>query len=464
MINFASKFTSLVLLLLMKKRLFLLLTLCCFGTLSAQQRIEMNLDEAFKLADENSQQIKISITGYEASQESMRSASSQRLPDAGIEISGSYIGTASVLSRGFSNSGTTTIPYAIGIGEVKNGTQPTPHWGNDFVARVTQVIFAGGGISAGIELAEQGKRMALLNIEKNRQEVRFMLTGSYLNLCKLTNQLEVVEKNIELAEQLLAVMRARHAEGTLLKNDITRYEYQLQTFLLAKTQLTNAIKIVNHDLVTTLHLQDDTEIKPMPLLDVTDIHQKDYWQAKATDNSILLKEAQLGAEMGETKVKAVRSELLPSIAMVIENRLAGPYINDFIPVDANVNAWFIGLGIKYNLGSLWHKNHDLRKAKIDMRQQNEQVNLTRENISKAVHADFVNIETSMEEIDTQRKQMELADEHYRMTQNRYEKGLALLTDMLDASNMKLSTEIDYVNAQINLVYNYYKLKYTTSTL
>ena len=102
MINFASKFTSLVLLLLMKKRLFLLLTLCCFGTLSAQQRIEMSLDEAFKLADENSQQIKISITGYEASQESMRSASSQRLPGAGIEISGSYIGTASVLSRGFS--------------------------------------------------------------------------------------------------------------------------------------------------------------------------------------------------------------------------------------------------------------------------------------------------------------------------------------------------------------------------
>lgn len=160
MINFASKFTSLVLLLLMKKRLFLLLTLCCFGSLSAQQRIEMSLDEAFKLADENSQQIKISITGYEASQESMRSASSQRLPDAGIEISGSYIGTASVLSRGFSNSGTTTIPYAIGIGEVKNGTQPTPHWGNDFVARVTQVIYAGGGISAGIELAEQGKRNA----------------------------------------------------------------------------------------------------------------------------------------------------------------------------------------------------------------------------------------------------------------------------------------------------------------
>ena len=90
--------------------------------------------------------------------------------------------------------------------------------------------------------------------------------------------------------------------------------------------------------------------------------------------------------------------------------------------------------------------------------------LTRENISKAVHADFVNIETSLAEIDTQRKQMALADEHYQMTQNLYEKGLALLTDMLDASNMKLSAEIDYVNAQINLAYNYYKLKYTTSTL
>ena len=60
--------------------------------------------------------------------------------------------------------------------------------------------------------------------------------------------------------------------------------------------------------------------------------------------------------------------------------------------------------------------------------------------------------------------MELADENYNVTSNRYKNELALLTDMLDASNMKLSADLGLVNARINVVYNYYKMKYLTHSL
>ena len=90
--------------------------------------------------------------------------------------------------------------------------------------------------------------------------------------------------------------------------------------------------------------------------------------------------------------------------------------------------------------------------------------LASERIKNAVQADFVNFQTSFVEVETQRKQVELATQHYEVTQNRYNNGLALLTDMLDASNMKLSADMMLVNAQINLMYNYYKLKYITSSL
>jgi outer membrane protein TolC len=49
-------------------------------------------------------------------------------------------------------------------------------------------------------------------------------------------------------------------------------------------------------------------------------------------------------------------------------------------------------------------------------------------------------------------------------QNRYQNQLALLTDMLDASSMKLSADMALVNARISLLYNYYKLKYISNTL
>lgn len=65
---------------------------------------------------------------------------------------------------------------------------------------------------------------------------------------------------------------------------------------------------------------------------------------------------------------------------------------------------------------------------------------------------------------TQQKQVELANQNYSVVQNRYQNGLALMTDMVDASNIKLSAEIALVNARINMLYNFYKLKYVTNTL
>lgn len=57
-----------------------------------------------------------------------------------------------------------------------------------------------------------------------------------------------------------------------------------------------------------------------------------------------------------------------------------------------------------------------------------------------------------------------ANQNYSVVQNRYQNDLALLTDMVDASNMKLSAEMALVNARISMLYNFYTLKYVTNTL
>lgn len=440
------------------------LLLCLTFFLSGRGQSAVTLDSLFAIAERNSQQLRISMTGSEASDEAVKAAKGNLLPDVNISLSGSYIGTASVLSRGFSSSGQTTVPYVIGSGQIENGAQPTPHWGNDFVAQVSQVIYAGGAIKAGIRMAELGEQMAQLDVERNRQEVRFLIAGHYLELCKLSNQCEVVGKNIELTERLLTTMRARQEQGTVLKTDIMRYELQLQSLRLTETQLHDAMSIMNHHIVTMLHLPEETEITPVKTLLAVEKTAQDQWQDMASDRNIAIRQAQLASQISETAVKTALAKQLPSIVLVAEDHLGGPFVNDLIPVDANINAWFIGIGIKYDLGNLWRKNHELRKAHLDARQSMEQVTLAQESINQMVQADYTNLQTSYVEVETQRKQVELATQHYDMTQNRYANGLALLTDMLDASNLKLSADMQLVNAQINLIYNYYKLKFDTSSL
>lgn len=423
------------------------------------------------MADQQNQRIRVSELTLKAAEEGVASAKSAMLPSVEFSLQGSYTGNAFLMSRGFSASGTTEyVVPGLGPQQVQNGKQPTPHWGNSFTAQASQVIYAGGAIRSGIEMARLGRQLAELDVEKNRQEVRFLLTGYYLDLCKLHNQSQVIEKNIELTEKVIEQMRARRAQGTVLKNDLTRYELQLQSLLLTKTQVDDAQKIIRHQLSTTIHLPEgenfdvdaqSLEEEGMALKALT---SEELWQQTAAENNIDIRQASLATEMSAQKIRNTRAASRPSVAVVAENNLYGPYISDLIPKNANVNVWFVGIGVKYNLSSLWKNKHDIRKARHENTQAHESVQLAREGIENGVQANYTNLLTSSVEVSTQEKQVELADQNYSVVKNRYDNDLALLTDMLDASNMKLSADMALVNARINMLYNYFKLKYITNTL
>ena len=444
-----------------------------FVPICAQERVVqvMSLTTLYNLADQQSQQVRVSETALRAADEGVAAARSALLPSVDLSLQGSYTGNAFMLSRGFSTHGTTDyIVPGVGVVPVANGKQDTPHWGNSFTAQVAQVVYAGGAIRSGIRMAELGKEMAELDVEKNRQEVRFLLTGYYLDLCKLENQIEVVRQNIALTQKEIEQMKARREEGTVLQNDITRYELQLQSLELTLTKLTDATTIINHQLVTTLHLPEQTVITPDKHELDTDINalsaiaSQETWQQTATDNNLGIRQATVATNLAEQKVKQAKAKSLPSIAVVAENQLYGPYTQDLIPKDCNINVWFVGIGIKYSLGNLWKNKHHIRQARIEQRQSQEALALAREGVENGVQANYTNLLTSYTEVKTQQKQVELALQNYAVVQNRYQHELALLTDMVDASNMKLSAEMALVNARIGMLYNFYKLKYVTHTL
>ena len=439
----------------------------------AQERAvqTMTLTTLYDLADRQSQKVRVSEVALRAADEGVAAAKSALLPSVDLSLQGSYTGNAFMLSRGFSSSGTTDyIVPGVGTVPVANGKQDTPHWGNSFTAQVSQVVYAGGAIRSGIRMAELGKEMAELDVEKNRQEVRFLLTGYYLDLCKLDNQMEVVSQNIALAKKEIEQMKARRGEGTVLQNDITRYEFQLQSLELTLTKLKDASTVINYQLVKTLHLPEQTVILPdkneldTEINALSAIAAQETWQQTAADNNLGIRQATVATNLTEQKMKQVKAESLPSVAVVAENQLYGPYTQDLIPKDCNVNVWFIGIGVKFSLGSLWKNKHNIRKARIEHQQSQEALVLVREGVENGVQASYTNLLTSYTEVKTHQKQVELANQNYSVVQNRYQNDLALLTDMVDASNMKLSAEMALVNARIGMLYNFYKLKYVTNTL
>lgn len=421
----------------------------CSQYLCAQSRT-MGIEEMFRLADENSKSIQTYRTGKEVADENLKAAKAQRLPDISASLSGSYWGNGKLWDRDFSNA--TKIDM--------------PHWGNNFALEAQQVVYAGGAISSGIELAELEKQLAEMDWQKNRQDIRFLLVGHYLNLYKLHNQIEVLHKNLELTDQLIANMQARLEEGTALENDITRYELQRETLRLQLAKVEDACKIANHQLVITLHLPEGTVVQPDTTLNDSQIQtmSEANWQELAAQNNLNLQQAETGIKVNRQRVKMERSERLPKISLVAAEHLDGPITIEVPVLDNNFNYWYVGVGVKYNISSLFKNNRKLKAARLNVRKAQETYELAQEQTNHAVQESYVNFLTSFTDLRTQQKSVELADQNYSVTSNRYQNDLALLTDMLDASNMKLSADLGLVNARINVIYNYYKMKYITHTL
>lgn len=433
------------------KRLIVLLCLAalCSQCLYAQTR-QMGIDEMFRLADEQSKSVQTYRTGADAADEALRAAKAQRLPDISVSLSASYLGDGRIWDRDFSNGMKVDMP----------------HFGNNFTLEAQQVVYSGGAISSGIRQAELAKTLAQLDMQKNVQEIHFMLVGNYLDLYKLDNQMKVLEKNIGLTEQVIANMKARREQGTVLKNDITRYELQREQLKLQLSRVADMRKIANHQLATTLHLPEGTVISPDTTLleqQITALTEND-WQQAAKANNIDLKQAQASISMNEQKVRQERAELLPHIAIVAEEHLDGPVTIEVPALDNNFNYWYIGIGIKYNLSSLFKNNRRMKQARLNVRRAREQHELAQEQVNNAVQAGYVNFLTAFTDLRTQENSVKLADENYAVTSHRYKNEMALLTDMLDASNTKLGADLDLVNARINVVYNFYKMKYITHTL
>ena len=422
----------------------------CAMSAYAQQSYVLSLERMFTLADENSKTIRVENVALEEAQQAVRVAQNGKLPYIELSLSASYLGNGCLMDREFTNGQNIKMP----------------HFGNNLAIKATQLIYGGGVVNTGIAMAKLKDEMAGVNLDATRSKVRFVLTGFYLDLYKLQNVLKVYDRNIELAKVVIADTKARNEAGVVLQNDITRYELLLKNLELGRKRVSNSVEILNYDLVTILGLPSETLIQPDTTLLAQSfpVQGMAYWQQLAENESYSVKQSALAVEMSQKKEKMVLAERLPSVALVAANHFDGPITIEVPVIDKNFNYWYVGVGVSYKLSSLYKSGKNIKRARISTdvnRRRREEV---LEQTSLAVKADYTQYMEAYDEVATLEKNVQLAKENYEVTETRYRNEMALVTEMLDASNQLLDAELQLANARINVIFNYYKLKNTSGNL
>lgn len=414
----------------------------------AQERV-MSVDELFELCDNNSISMEMARATLEQATEGIEVARSAKLPDVEVSLSASFLGNGYVIDRNF--------------GDVMKADMP--HFGNNFSLKASQVIYAGGAIDAGIKQAQLQREIAVQGLESTRQNIRFMVLGNYIELYKLRNQAKVYLKNIEQTELLVEHIKARYKEGVALSNDVTRYELQLEQLRLALSEVESAVGIMNYNITSTLDLPSSMVIVPdSALLDMhIPLAGSAGWQLMAGE-SPRMQIAALTLKMQQEKARAVKAGRLPQIAIVAENHFDGPITIEVPAIDKNFNYWFVGVGLRYDIASLWKSNRKIRAEKAGTVRAQHNLELARDEMGIAVNSAYIGLQQAFERMRTQEKSVVLATENYNVVNNRYLNGLALVTEMIDASNSRLSAELQLVNARINIIYSYYSLQRAAGAL
>jgi outer membrane protein TolC len=288
----------------------------------------------------------------------LRESRNNRLPD--IKASGSYlrlnapdinlkINTSSA-QPGEENSGNSTPKVDQAAYALVNASVP---------------LFAGFRVKYGIESAKYLEQAARLDVEKDKEEVIQNVINAYSNLYKAHKSVALVKENLEREQQRVVDFTNMERNGIMARNDLLKAQLQQSNIELSLLDAENNLNITNVNMNLMLGLPANTvlrpdsagfEIAPLPGT-IND------WVEKALTNRKDRAALALRIQAAGTAVKATTGAYYPSLA------LTGGYVAANIPnLLTLTNALNVGIGLQYDLASLYKTSAKVDAAKARLHQ------------------------------------------------------------------------------------------------
>lgn len=418
---------------------------------SEQPRRTLLLPEAIELSLKNSHQLKNSQAKIEEATASLKEAKEKKLPNA--SVSGSYLRLSSadidLKSQGSGGSGGT------------GGGTPDVSQAMYGILNVSQPIYSGGRIKYGIESSRYLEQAAKLDAEDDRDEVIQTTIEAFANLYKAKTAVSLVQENLLQSQQRAKDFSNLEKNGLLARNDLLKAELQSSNVELSLLDAENNWQLANLNMNLMLGLPTETIL----VLDTAGIAKKedsrvleDYILAANTNR----KDAEalaLRKKAAETGVKAIKGEKYPSI------QLSAGYVAANIPKVISVtNAINVGVGVSYNIASLWKTKAKVQQADARVKQLQASEAILDDNIRLQVNKSYLSLISYRKKIDVYAKAVTQAQENYRIIKNKFDNSLATATDLLEADVAQLQARLSYTLARADAFVAYNKLLQTAGLL
>lgn len=427
----------------------ILLFTASISQISGQETKAISLEEAIDLGIKNSKNLKIDEAKIEENSAQLIEAKNRQLPD--FKLGASYLHLFSPNVDLKVNPGSS----ASGAGNIKVNNLM---YGS---ANLTYPIFTGGRIKYGVKSAEYLIEASKLSAENDKNAIAYNISQAYNNLFKASQTIKVLEENLTASQKRDETFLKLENNGLLARNDRLKAQLQTSNIELQLLDANNNYNIANINMDLLLGLPETTVIKidENYINQLTENQSVSYYLNQAIQNRKDLQSLDYQMKAANIGTKAAKAESLPSVA------LTGGYFAADVPGLVTItNAINVGVGVQYNLDNLWKKNSSLLKAQAREKQLAANNELLNDQIKLEINRDFQNSNLAKKKIEVYERALEQATENYRITKNKFDNGLANITDLLDADAALVGAKVNVINAKADASLAYKKLLQSSGIL
>ncbi|MCI0625533.1 MAG: TolC family protein [Acidobacteria bacterium] len=279
--------------------------------------------------------------------------------------------------------------------------------------------------------------------EQERQDLILRVVRAYYGVIIAGEDLEAARGAVRTAEASEQRVRTLEKAGLVVASDVLSAQVHTAQMREREIRATNALDLARITLNHELGASPDKAYEPVekPAEPRMPVSSLDEYERIALASRPALRAAEIEQQAAASSAKLAKAEFGPRIGMYASferdaETLGGP----------SGTNWIAGARLDVNLFAGGADKARLAEARARERQAENQVEWFRSGVRLEVRQAYLATRAAQQRVQVMRDSTEQADESLRIIQNRYEAGLATITDLLRAQVAALDARTGYLSA------------------
>ncbi len=310
-------------------------------------------------------------------------------------------------------------------------------------------------VLTGLKAARTTTEFYRLNAQLTEEQIIEQVATSYYQLLVQRQQVRVLDSTIKNTVRVRDILKGQYENGLGKKIDVDRMNVNVSNLNSQRQLLLNNISLMENQLKFLMGMPVSNSIQ-IPETEMDNIVPQiaaggDQIDLNNRTEFQLLKRQE---DLLRYQREAYKSEYYPSLSLNGNYSYMG--MGNKQPVfkgKAQGVNWFdvasISLNLRIPIFNGFATRSRIRQADVSLRKLNEDI----ENTSLALNLAYENARTQINNsvitLNSQKENVDLAEEVYHNTENNYNNGLASLTDLLAAENSLTEAQNSYSTALLN---------------